>query len=706
MKTAYSLRFCFGGLVASILMLSGTGQTAYAQVAVPHMPVRDRPNPQSTGLANAPDEATTAEVDRHLRLGRPILLHDRERQGYAVAVDGRTRIPLWVQYELRRSELDGPGSRDDSEFEADDSLPLNARAELSDYRHSGFDRGHMAPAGDMKRSQDVMDDSFLLSNIAPQVGSGFNRHIWRLLEEAVRDWVREREQLTIITGPVFAPDGDNTVSYKVVGEHNVAVPTHFFKIVVDNRGDERDSLAFLMPNRVLFGRQFEDFLVSIDEIEKATGLDFLSNLPDDAEEKLESAKAHRAWRTGRELRTLMARAAREVQVHEIALNENGRFVNAEQVEQLVQAAKEANPTHFFLLAHGWNNSRSDALNSYQRMISLMGQVADARPGTRPEPYRPFVVGVVWPSKAWDTESRSLTAIQAGEDLTLAVAKVLPPGRSEAYLDDVTRLRTLLLQDPVTLTPQDYQDTWQILRRYSLPAESVDDECLFDGPLPAGTSPQKGLGGLSIRDLFRVFTFWQMKKRAGTVGNLGGHQLLARLMQEFRDAEWHVSGHSFGCRLWLAALTNNELPRKIDSLTLIQGAVSSYAFAISVPGENRPGGYRPAINTVNGPIIVTHSKQDMPLNWAYPLGSRLAGQVGELEPTGAPPSPYSALGAVGASAVGHRLVLEEYRQDPTALPPRYALGSGVFSVNGDELIDGHSGFYSEHIAWLLWATIEQ
>ncbi len=347
MRSSYIHRLCLGIIVAAALMLPSILSGADVEVVEPNAPVRNLPNrladssaslpvgasltlvepaprngylhvadpngrwqgwihqslvqtgapapparPDSARVASdTPREAATAEPTRHLNLGRPTLLYDRQREGYAVAVDARTRIPLWVQYELRQSELSGPGDRDNSEFQADESLPQVARAELLDYRHSGLDRGHMAPAGDMKRSQEVMDESFLLSNIAPQVGSGFNRHIWRLLEEAIRDWVRERGQLTIITGPVFAPDGDNTVSYKVIGENQVAVPTHFFKIVVDSQGDEPVALAFLMPNRALFGREFAEFIVSINDIEAITGLDFLSSLPDDIEESLETAVA-------------------------------------------------------------------------------------------------------------------------------------------------------------------------------------------------------------------------------------------------------------------------------------------------------------------------------------------------------------------------------------------------------------------------------
>lgn len=90
-----------------------------------------------------------------------------------------------MQYELSADELDGTASRSD-DFRADSSIPFGYRAELDDYSGSGFDRGHMAPAGDMKRSRKVMSESFFLSNMSPQVGIGFNRHIWKNLEEAVR----------------------------------------------------------------------------------------------------------------------------------------------------------------------------------------------------------------------------------------------------------------------------------------------------------------------------------------------------------------------------------------------------------------------------------------------------------------------------------------------------------------------------------------
>jgi endonuclease G len=201
---------------------------------------------------------------------------------------------LWVQYAINPEDLEGDVERSDR-FRPDTSIPNNSRSELGDYRNSGYDKGHMAPAADMKRSEEAMEECFLLSNIAPQVGVGFNQQIWRELEEAVRGWVGQRGSLFVITGPVFAVE-NRTVNYKVIGNNNVAVPTHFYKIVVDAKDPQHiDALAFLIANKDLRGHDYSEYLVSIDDIERATGLDFLSALPLDVQEKAESRKPTTVW---------------------------------------------------------------------------------------------------------------------------------------------------------------------------------------------------------------------------------------------------------------------------------------------------------------------------------------------------------------------------------------------------------------------------
>ena len=266
--------------------------------------VRRHPGSVPTTVATATDplaDPTLSLTDtqrqfaaRHLRIGKPQAVYERAREGYVLALDARLKIPLWVQYELTREMLTGPATRTD-DFRPDTSIPAGARAEPRDYVSSGLDRGHMAPAGDMTRSTVVMSESFLLSNMAPQVGVGFNRHIWAGLEAAVRGWVEQRGTLVIITGPVFMPE-DQNVSYRVIGPGQVAVPTHFYKIVVDtNDPQDVQALAFLMPNTSLTGRDLAEFLASINEIEALTGLNFLSALPQSVQAGVEATTATGLW---------------------------------------------------------------------------------------------------------------------------------------------------------------------------------------------------------------------------------------------------------------------------------------------------------------------------------------------------------------------------------------------------------------------------
>jgi endonuclease G, mitochondrial len=281
---------------------SAPGQTAwiyrtlvrrwYGEIPVP---VEDEAN--LSPLRDVSFNLTPEQVGfarRHLRLGKPQAVYERVRQGYVTAQDGRLKIPLWVQYEISPEELNGPIARTD-DFQPDTSIPYGYRAELEDYNTSGFDRGHMAPAEDMNRSQRTMAESFLLTNMAPQVGVGFNQQLWKDLETAIRGWVAQRGRLTIITGPIFAIDAGK-VSYAVIGADHVAVPTHFYKIVVDaNSSGHLDALAFVIPNKNLSGHHYKEYLASIDEIEAATGLDFLSALDPDVQNQLESKKAQNIW---------------------------------------------------------------------------------------------------------------------------------------------------------------------------------------------------------------------------------------------------------------------------------------------------------------------------------------------------------------------------------------------------------------------------
>lgn len=188
------------------------------------------------------------------------------RTGFAVGHDPRARTPAWVIERLGLSSLNGVVSRTDN-FRADPDLAPGRRAELDDYSGSGYDRGHMAAAGNLTWSNQAMTESFYLSNIAPQ-NPTLNRGAWARLEESIRTWVLERTDLVVITGPVFGSQ-DQTV-----GRSPVRVPQAFYKIVFDPV--RREAVAFVYPNNPPGTADPAAFRVPIEQIEIMTGLRFLS----------------------------------------------------------------------------------------------------------------------------------------------------------------------------------------------------------------------------------------------------------------------------------------------------------------------------------------------------------------------------------------------------------------------------------------------
>ena len=246
--------------------------------------------------------------------GKPRSYTELIRHGYTVGYDPTRKIPLWVQYRLTEARsTDDTFPRTDG-FDDDGEVHFTGRALDSDYANSGYDRGHIAPADDMRFDETAEAESNLLTNIAPQVGGRFNSSIWKTLENRVRSWVKDRDDLTIIAGPVFEPrdavfredeplsrqpETPRQMVHNVIGEHDVAVATHFFKVVADLRDPERPAvLAFLMPHVATEPgpeRDLARYLVSVDEIERASGLDLLAGLPDGIENAVEQEAARQLW---------------------------------------------------------------------------------------------------------------------------------------------------------------------------------------------------------------------------------------------------------------------------------------------------------------------------------------------------------------------------------------------------------------------------
>ena len=221
--------------------------------------------------------------------GRGIVL---TKQFYVILFDTTTLVPEWVTYHLTKENLQGDAKRKDS-FRPDSALPKGKRSELEDYKDSGYDRGHMAPAADFKRSKEAMSETFLLSNMAPQRPK-LNEITWSHLENEVRTLTKKHGSIWIFTGPLYLDSVNHKSEPKDhVGPHNVAVPTHFFKVILCEHSDgQREMFAFVMKNQLekLAGIS-KDYIVTVRQVEELSGFNFFHRLPDDEEARLETRAA-------------------------------------------------------------------------------------------------------------------------------------------------------------------------------------------------------------------------------------------------------------------------------------------------------------------------------------------------------------------------------------------------------------------------------
>jgi len=191
--------------------------------------------------------------------------------GFHLAYNEKYEQAAWVAYVLTREEIEGGEIERTDNFRPDTSI-LTGSATPGDYRGSGFDRGHLAPAGDMKWSREAMSQSFLMSNMSPQLPA-FNRGIWRRLETEVRNWALEKDSLYVITGPLF------TAGDSLIGANGVGIPGHYFKVLVDLSPPDHDMIAFLLPHSGS-SEELIQFAIPVDSLEQLSGYDFFSQAPD------------------------------------------------------------------------------------------------------------------------------------------------------------------------------------------------------------------------------------------------------------------------------------------------------------------------------------------------------------------------------------------------------------------------------------------
>lgn len=202
-----------------------------------------------------------------------------QRTGYTLSYDVKNKTPQWVAWELTKAETKGNEERT-NDFQPDPDV-IGAKVVTYDYSGSGYDRGHMAPAGDMKWNKKAMQESFYMSNICPQ-NHNLNTENWNDLEVKSREWARRYGKVYIVCGPIY--NGKHT---EYIGDHRVKVPDAFFKVILINTNNKQCALGFLFENES-GERPLKKYLTPVDEIEKITGMDFFSALPDNIENNLEA----------------------------------------------------------------------------------------------------------------------------------------------------------------------------------------------------------------------------------------------------------------------------------------------------------------------------------------------------------------------------------------------------------------------------------
>lgn len=221
----------------------------------------------------------------HVRIDSLTPSQEKEYQGFRVSFNKDNHTPNWVAWELLGTETDGPAQRI-NKFRTD--WEVEGCPSTADYKHSGYDRGHLCPAADQKWSVEAMEDCFYLTNIAPQDHS-LNSGAWNTLEGKERTWARRDSAIVIVAGPIYESHDTQRI-----GDMGVRVPGAFFKAIAAPYANPPRGIAFVYPNMSSPGNM-ENYVMSISDLEQITGYDFFYALPDEIERQVESTTSFREW---------------------------------------------------------------------------------------------------------------------------------------------------------------------------------------------------------------------------------------------------------------------------------------------------------------------------------------------------------------------------------------------------------------------------
>lgn len=414
-------------------------------------------------------------------------------------------------------------------------------------------------------------------------------------------------------------------------------------------------------------------------------------------------------------------------------------------QMLINAVQNDGYTDIFLFSHGWNNTWNNAVAAYEEFMTGYARMVRDRGLAYPRPFRPLLVGVYWPSielvraDELPPDVRDIET-QGGGQPDLAIADASPatafaaddvpseqrPQFSELVSRDrLTEAEALQLAQLLLPTYQGNSGGPQEIPSTDAAISAQDLVDLWRDTLGSGTAgeagptatdatqddAERGIIGdvLSFdpRDILRAVTIFKMKDRAGVVGVNGVGPLLADILAANTAPRVHLLGHSFGCRVVLSALCAQPLGREVNSALLLQPAVSCMCFADDVLDTGQPGGFRAAIDRVEGPILTTFSERDQPLHNFYHFAVRRPGDLGEIgggRGLETPPDPHAALGGYGP--VGCAGDCDDMTMPGPSEGYSLPAGAKVVGLNGTAYIAGHGDISNAATWWALYSQVAQ
>jgi hypothetical protein len=357
----------------------------------------------------------------------------------------------------------------------------------------------------------------------------------------------------------------------------------------------------------------------------------------------------------------------------VSFDDAGKLENPKAWPTTKDDIARGNPSHVFVITHGWRTSKAKADETVADFAKLLHAQK-----TKDEVIQ--VIGLRWPSLLGENDGPlDLALKQAAQSISKSM------GKSETAKDYREKLK-------VTLNKPSTRLLVSATLRFQLPPQEQLERMIDN----AGEVE-------NVENALTMFSYYEMKRRANLVGSRGLQECLTQLQDAMPGAKFHLVGHSFGCKVCLACLACAERAGKqVESVTLLQGAVSAFCFADNIDGlkDEPQGAYADVPKRVKGCICITHTKNDKALTVAYVGASQAAGQVGELPGRHFERKlgHYAALGAKGIIGVADVPICTM-----CDVGQAYKLRRGLNAINADKIVQSHGDVRRPEVAWLIWSA---